>query len=276
VHHTIERDDLAARISIPGGSVARVAVAARAAPAACMACRVREHCLPAKLGEPALRAFERIVTGRRRLRSGETLVREADPLRFLYAVRFGTLKATSTLNDGREQVSAFLFAGDVFGLDGLSGGTHRRTLTALEDSEVCAIPCAELMRLPGDIKGQLAWRISELAGNELARDQELFAITAPRHVEPRVAGFLLWMAARMQERGFSANEFELRMTRAELGSYLRVTLESISRALTALSAQGLISVANRRVRIHSATGLAALCRSAVSARAGEPGERTAG
>lgn len=264
--------------AVPPPGAMRLLQPLRAMPAAfahatpCSSCRVRESCLPGHLSAATMQALDHVVIGRRRLRAGEVLVREADPMRYLYAVRVGTLKAATILNDGREQVGAFLLAGDLFGFDAFARGAHQRSVIALEDSEVCSIPFGELMRLPAQANGELAWRISELAGGELTRDQHLFAITALRNVEPRLAAFLLWMSRRMQERGFSGTEFELRMSRAEIGSFLRVTLESVSRAFTALAEQGLIGVAKRRVRIVSAAGLAGLCTPAMPARGCDEGE----
>ena len=232
---------------------------------ACGSCRLREDCLAVVAGDLARPGSAQLLIGRRRLRKGESLFREGSPFGSLYAVRFGTLKAAFTLDDGREQVTGFFFAGDVVGFEGIASGRHATFAVALEDSEVCTIPYEELLRLQPSGGGEVpAARMARIAAGELVREHAAKAITSLRQADPRVAAFLVMLSRRMRACGLSGTQFELRMSRAEIGSYLGLTLESVSRAFSAFAAQGWIEVRKRSVRVVSLLPLQRLCEPAGS------------
>ena len=248
----------------PAGLQARAARAA-SSQAPCAACHLRDQCVAVLAGDGAPLST-RLLIGRRRLRKGELLFREGQDCAYVYAVRVGTLKTAFTLEDGHEQVTAFAFAGELVGFEGIATGRHATFAVALEDSEVCAIPYAELMRLPPTANGPApAARFAQAAAMELVREQAAKAVASLRQADPRVAAFLLALAARMRERGFSGTEFELRMSRAEIGSYLGLTMESVSRALSTFAARGWITVSKRSIHILSTDALERLSRPAGSA-----------
>lgn len=230
----------------------------------CSACRLREGCLAVNTDDCARRGWAGLIIGGRRVHKGETLFREGQPFNFLYAVRFGTFKAGFTLDDGREQVTGFYFAGDVLGFEGAASGRQATVAVALEESEVCTIPYEEFMRLPSPGEGGMApaHRLARFAAAELVRDQAAKAITSLRQAHSRVAAFLLMLSRRMRDRGLSSTEFELRMSRAEIGSYLGLTLESVSRSFSYLAEQGWISVHKRSVQVNSIPALGRLCQPA--------------
>lgn len=234
--------------------------------AGCVPCQLRQECIAACMARSARQSAGQLLIGRRRVRKGECLYREGQPFRFVYAVRYGTLKTAFSLDDGDEQVSGFFFAGELIGLEGLARGRHVSHAVALEDSEVCCIPYEEMARLPAAGSAPApAVRLAQLVSSELVRDQAAKAIAALRQADPRVAAFLLMLSGRMRERGLSGSEFELRMSRAEIGSYLGLTLESVSRAFASFAVQGWIEVHKRSVRVLSWGPLERLCLPALSA-----------
>ena len=214
----------------------------------CSACHLKDLCLPHGLAEPELRRLDALRFGRRRLREGQAVYLEGDSLDFLYAVRSGTFKSTLALSDGREQVTGFQMAGELMGLDGLASGKHASTATALEDAEICTISYPQLSELAAADFG-LQQVFSRLLSREIVREHGLMALLGSMSAEERVASFLLNISHRLKARGYSPSEFHLRMSRAEIGSYLGMKLETVSRTLSAFQQQGLLAVDKKHVRI---------------------------
>lgn len=224
--------------------------AAPPAPAShqCLACSARHRCLPAGMTDREAACLTGMTIARRRVRKGQAIFRQGDRFLFLYAVRFGTFKSTMMLHSGGDQVTAFHLPGDVMGFDGTDSGRHPTTATALEDGEVCVLPYSQLTDACADVRA-LRVHVMGMAGAELVRDQRLLALIANTHSEQRVAAFLLGLSQRMRERGFSPSDFLLRMTRAEIGSYLGTTLETVSRSLSAFARRGFITVRRRQIHL---------------------------
>jgi len=170
----------------------------------------------------------------------------------LYAVRSGFFKSTVALEDGRDQVTGFHMAGEILGMDGIDTDLHTADATALEDSEVGIIPRA---RIDGPVL-QL-WLLKAM-GHELARDQGVMLLLGSMRSTERLATFLLNLSQRLVARGFCPREFHLRMTREEIGSYLGLSLETVSRIFTRFQLEGLISVAQKHIRIDDIEGLRAV------------------
>jgi CRP/FNR family transcriptional regulator len=214
----------------------------------CLGCSARGRCLPAGMSEKESRCLCNITIGRRRVRKGQAIFRQSDRFLFMFAVRFGTFKSTVMLNNGCDQVTAFHLPGDVMGFDATVTGHHQTTASALEDAEVCVLPYSQLTDASGGERG-LRIQLLRMAGAELVRDQRLLALISHSHSEQRVAAFLLGLSQRMRERGFSPSDFLLRMTRAEIGSYLGTTLETVSRSLSAFARRGFITVRRREIHL---------------------------
>jgi len=189
-----------------------------------------------------------LVFARRRVKEGQALFHEGSAFHSLYAVHSGTFKSTVTLRDGREQVSGFHMSGEVMGLDGLAQGTHASSATALEDAEICAIPYAQLTELAAR-KPLLQNAVCRLMSREIVKEHGLMMLLGRMNAEERVAAFLLNVSQRMKARGYSASEFHLRMSRAEIGSYLGLTLETVSRTFSAFQNQRLLRIDRKHVRI---------------------------
>ena len=224
-------------------------------PTLCSNCHLKDLCLPCGLEEPDLERLDDLHFGRRRFKAGDALYHAGDRFQFVYAVRSGTFKSSLALADGREQVSGFHMAGELMGLDGVANGQHASGATALEDAEVCAIPHAHLNDLArSSTKMQMV--MSRLMSREIVREHSLMMLLGSMNAEERLAGFLLNLSQRLKARGYSSQEFHLRMSRAEIGSYLGMKLETVSRTFSAFQQQRLLEVDKRHIRILDLDALA--------------------
>ncbi|MDH4377286.1 MAG: fumarate/nitrate reduction transcriptional regulator Fnr [Ramlibacter sp.] len=223
-------------------------------PTQCSNCHLKDLCLPCGMEEPDLERLDELSFGRRRVKAGEALYHAGERFQFVYAVRAGTFKSSLALADGREQVSGFHMAGELMGLDGVANGQHASGATALEDAEVCAIPHAHLNDLArSSTKMQMV--MSRLMSREIVREHSLMMLLGSMNAEERLAGFLLNLSQRLKARGYSSQEFHLRMSRAEIGSYLGMKLETVSRTFSAFQQQRLLDVDKRHIRIVDLDGL---------------------
>ncbi|APV52065.1 transcriptional regulator [Betaproteobacteria bacterium GR16-43] len=220
-------------------------------PSRCAGCKMREVCLPGGLDgtDPAL--LDDLDYTRRKVKRGDALFRAGAEFDSIYAVRSGFLKSSVVLEDGRDQVTGFHMAGEIVGLDGIGGGNHTADVTALEDSEVCIIPYARLEQ------PHLQRQLQKVMSRELVRDQGVMMLLGTMRAEERVAAFLLNLSQRFLARGFSSSEFHLRMTREEIGSYLGLSLETVSRIFSRFQDEGLVTVNLKHIRILDVAGLKA-------------------
>ena len=224
---------------------------------ACSDCPVQTMCIPTGMRTEEVRQLDGLVFARRRLRRGEHLYRAGEPFKSLYAFRSGFFKAYIDGPDGESRTIGFPMAGEVVGLDGIETETHRLNVVALDDGEACVIPYAHFesiaIRVP-----VLQRQLHKLMSREIVREQQLMGLLGSMRAEARVAAFLLALSDKFAMRGYSAAHFRLRMTREEIGSYLGLKLETVSRALSRLQESGLIAVELRSLVIVDAKKLAAL------------------
>jgi CRP/FNR family transcriptional regulator, anaerobic regulatory protein len=209
---------------------------------------------PDAMHELDLASMDELVSARRRVKNGEHVYRAGDDFASIYVVRSGFFRSNMTLEDGREQVTGFFLAGDMMGMDGIHGGEHTCDVIALEDSEVCVISYARLQRLSVAMPA-LQQHFHRMMGREITRDHGIMLLLGSMRAEERLAAFLLNLSTRYVSRGYSGTAFNLRMTREDIGSYLGLTIETVSRALGKLHKLGLISVKNRRVEINDLPAL---------------------
>ena len=220
----------------------------------CSSCHLNAAGLPCGMASCDLQRIDGLNFGRRRVKVGQTLYREGDRFQFIYAVRSGTFKSSLMLADGREQISGFYMAGELLGLDGVANGEHASSATALEDTEVCAIPYAHLTELAAGNPG-MQHLLSRLMSREIVREHSLMVLLGSMNAEERLAAFLLNLSQRLKARGYSSTEFHLRMSRAEIGSYLGMTLETVSRTFSTFQQQRLLEVDKRHIRVIDLDGL---------------------
>ena len=224
---------------------------------ACSNCNLRELCLPYGLSDEELGKLDDLVSIRRRLKRGEHLYRAGQEFDAIYAIRSGFFKTDVLLEDGRDQVTGFQMAGELLGLDGISTEHHTCNAIALEDSEICAIPFPHLESLSRDIP-TLQHHFHKVMSREIVRDHGVMMLLGTMRAEERLAAFLLNLSQRFTARGFSHAEFYLRMTREEIGSYLGLKLETVSRAFSRFQEDGHIAVQQKHIRILNVSGLKAL------------------
>lgn len=228
---------------------------------ACSSCNLRELCLPAGFTAQQLKRLDTLVEARRTVRRGTTLFRCGDRFEALYAVRTGFFKTRVSTDDGRDQVTGFQMAAELLGLDGIGSDRYRCDAVAIEDSQVCVIgyhPLEKLMREFSALQRQF----HKVMSREIVRDQGVMLLLGSMRAEERVAAFLLNLSQRMQARGFSPSALVLRMTREEIGTYLGLTLETVSRCFSRLHDDGVLDVRQRHIRIVDGVALHKLLRAA--------------
>lgn len=221
---------------------------------ACSNCNLRELCLPFGLSTEELARLDDMVSTRRRIKRGDHLYRAGEGFDAIYAIRSGFFKTDVLLEDGREQVTGFQMAGELLGLDGISTEHHSCNAIALEDSEVCVIPFSRLEELSREVES-LQHQFHKIMSREIVRDHGVMMLLGSMRAEERLAAFLLNMSQRFTARGFSPSEFHLRMTRDEIGSYLGLKLETVSRAFSRFQEDGLVAVQQKHIRILDTPGL---------------------
>lgn len=214
----------------------------------CETCRLSQICLPLALNGDDLDRLERIIQRSKPLQKNDLLYREGAPFESIYAVRSGALKAFRTTGDGREQVTGFYFPGEILGMDGISSGAHASSARALETSAICAIPFDSLERLSSHLPG-LQRHLFQLMSREITEDQLLITLLSKNAAEERVATLLLSIARRNARRHLSATQFRLPMSRIDIGNYLGLTVETISRVFSRLQKGGVLAVDNKEIHV---------------------------
>ena len=220
----------------------------------CLTCSMRELCLPVGLTADEMKQVDALIVNRTTLKRNETLYRAGDPFHALYAIRIGSLKTNMVVEDGRAQVAGYHMPGDIIGLDGVGTDHHGTEAIALEDSEVCVLPFVKVEDLARSVPG-LQHNLHQVMSNEIARDQSVMLLLGSMRADERLAVFLLNLADRYHRRGYSSTEYVLRMTREEIGSYLGLKLETVSRLFSRFQQEGLIQMQGRTVKLLDAGAL---------------------
>ncbi len=214
----------------------------------CSNCNLRELCLPVGFSNQELQRLDTMVATRGSVRRGDTLFRSGDPFEAVYAVRTGFFKTRVSTDDGRDQVTGFQMAGELLGLDGISTDRHSCDAVALEDSQVCVIPYAQLEQLSREFP-DLQRQFHKIMSREIVRYHGVMLLLGSMRAEERLAAFLLNLTQRLQARGFSQSSLVLRMTREEIGTYLGLKLETVSRCFSKFQEDGVLLVKQRQIHI---------------------------
>lgn len=222
--------------------------------ASCSNCGLRELCLPVGLSADEVSRLDQLVYARRKVRRGEDLYLAGAPFGAIYAIRSGFFKNELVLEDGRQQVMGFHMPGDILGVDGIGADRYTCNAVALEDSEVCVIPFSRLEEISRDVPC-LQHQFHQCMSREMIRDQGVMLLLGSMRADARLAAFLLNLSLRFAARGYSAHEFDLRMTREEIGSFLGLKLETISRLFSKFQEGNLITVMQKHIRIRDDAGL---------------------
>lgn len=211
--------------------------------------------LPQLAQAPGLEALlQGMPLRRRRLRGKQSVFRAGQPRQSLFLIHAGVFKTCVLSEDGREKITGFRLRGDLLGMDALDMPSYTCDAIALDVGEVWELPYAQLC----DSLPEFQQRLAAVLASEIRRDWGWMLALGTLTAEQRVAAFLLDLAARLEALGFSARRLLLRMTRAELGNFLALQLETVTRALSHLHALGLIDVERREIRIEDPAGLRAM------------------
>jgi CRP/FNR family transcriptional regulator len=224
---------------------------------ACSSCNLRELCMPLGMSEAQLEKLDTMVATRRSVARGGALFRVGEAFTALYAIRAGFFKTSVSSEDGRDQVTGFQMAGELLGLDGIGSDRHTCDAIALEDSQVCVIPFHQLEDLSREFS-DLQRHFHRIMSREIVRDHGVMLLLGSMRAEERLAAFLLNLTQRLRARGYSASSLVLRMTREEIGSYLGLKLETVSRAFSKFQDEGLLEVKQRQIHVLKPEGLQAL------------------
>jgi CRP/FNR family transcriptional regulator len=235
--------------SAPGGMVSPApGISIEDLRAHCLTCSMRELCLPVGLTTDEMKQVDALIVNRTTLKKHEALYRAGEPFHALYAIRVGSLKTTMLVEDGRVQVAGYHMPGDIIGLDGIGTARHGTEAIALENTEVCVLPFVNVEHLARSVPA-LQHNLHKVMSKEISREQSVMLLLGSMRAEERLAVFLLNLADRYHCRGYSATEYVLRMTRDEIGSYLGLKLETVSRLFSRFQEEGLIQVQGRTVKL---------------------------
>ncbi len=221
---------------------------------ACSNCNLRELCLPLGLNAQEIDKLETVISIRKRIKRGSAVFSAGEKFTSLYAIRSGFFKTCITTADGRDQVTGFQMTGEIIGLDGIVSDRHSCDAIALEDAEVCVMPFDQVEELSREFT-TLQHHIHKIMSREIVRDHSVMLLLGSMRAEERLAAFLLNLVQRLHARGFSQSELVLRMTREEIGSYLGMKLETVSRTFSKFVEEGIIEVKQRYVHIKDTEAL---------------------
>jgi len=223
----------------------------------CSTCRLNSICLPLALNHEDVVELDNIIQRSKPLQKGQHLYRESDNFQSVFAVRSGTLKAYRTTDDGREQVTGFYFPGEILGMDGISKNSHASSAKALETSAICEIPFNSLSRLSSSLP-QLQHHFFQLMSREITEDQQLITLLSKNSADERVASLMLSISARNARRHLSPTNFRLPMSRVDIGNYLGLTVETVSRVFSRMQKMDILKVDNKEIEILDPDGLHAM------------------
>jgi len=212
--------------------------------ASCSECNLSELCLPRGLHHEELVLLDSVSQRSRTLHRSDFVFESGDPFKAIYAVRSGIIKLYQDSDHGEERILGFYLPGELLGLDAIYSGRHACSALALETSSYCSIPYEQLDEACSRIPG-LHQQICRLMSREIAAENEHLLMLKNKAAEERIAGFLINLSSRYQRLGYSSTEFKLPMSREEIGNYLGLTTETISRLFSKLQRDDIIDSRRR-------------------------------
>ncbi len=204
--------------------------------------------MPMGLSDDELDRIDDLVTTRRKIKRGDVLFHNGEKFTNLFAIRTGFFKTCITSEDGRAQVTGFQMAGEIVGLDGIVNDVHTCDAVALEDAEVCVLPFDRIEEISREVNS-LQRHVHKIMSREIVREHGVILFLGSMRAEERLAAFLLNLVQRLHARGFSQTELLLRMSREEIGSYLGMKIETVSRTFSKFVEDGIVEVKQRNIRI---------------------------
>lgn len=214
----------------------------------CKDCSLNAVCLPIAVNKDELESLDNIIRRSRPLRRGEGLFRAGESFQSVFAVRSGAFKTCTLTVDGEERVTGFYLPGEILGMDGLGTNTHTNTARALESSSICEIPFTRLETLSTQIP-TLQRHFFQLMSREIQADQQLMLLLTKKPADARLAAFLLNLGTRYKRRGLSAKRLRLPMSRNDIGNFLGLAVETVSRIFTRLQQSGVLAVDGKEIEM---------------------------
>jgi CRP/FNR family transcriptional regulator len=228
--------------------------------ASCADCSLKGLCLPIAMDIRDIDKVDQIIQRSRPIHAGDHLYRAGDPFKSVYAVRSGSIKTYLVDDEGVEQVTGFFLPGEVLGFDGVGSHTQGCNVVALETSSVCEIPFDRLEELSRQIP-ELQHHFFQLMGRQIESDHQMMQTLSKKNAEGRIATLLLSLSRRYGRRNLSPNAMRLPMSRMDIGNFLGLTIETVSRTFSRLHKDGVIEVDGREVIIKDHPRLNELCHS---------------
>lgn len=223
-------------------------------PQKCGQCSVSAICLPFSLSTDEASELDKIIKTKMVLHAGEVLYQEHGAFSKLYAIRSGSFKCSTTKANGSEMVKGFYFPGEILGLDAISHQKHLTQAIALETSSVCEFDFSDLLQL-----SQAMPSLQRQLFKYMAKDIEKgLLLNRDGLAENKFAQFLLMVSLRLIKRGYCGTKIELSMSRQDIGSYLSMSPETISRLLEKLQKKGIIQYCKRSISLTDLEALRAL------------------
>mgnify|MGYP000435621935 CR=1 FL=1 len=225
---------------------------------ACQDCSLYRLCLPLGLHNNELVKLDKIINRSQNYKRREDLFSENAPFKSLFVVRSGSFKTTISASNGREQVTGFYFPGEFIGLDAIHQESYKSTAKALESSSVCEVPYENLQEIGREIP-QLQVQLLTRLSKELSGDKSLMLLLGKKTSEEKLATYLLSLSKRFHDRGFSATEFHLSMSRSDIANHLGLAVETISRIFSRFQDDGLVGIAGKNISLLEMDKLKQLC-----------------
>ena len=229
----------------------------------CEECSLHELCLPRGLSGDDLDKLDEIVARTQPIHKGDVLFRAGDKFNGIFSVRTGCMKLATSTEEGDEQIVGFYLPGEIIGLDGIEKEIHTCTAVALDTSSLCFIGFNHLTDVCKQIP-TLSEQIFRVMGRELSHEHDLLLTVTKKHADGRIATFLLSLSNRFKVLGYSETEFRLPMSRSEIGNYLGLTFETVSRCLSKFQKQGLIEINHKYITILDLEAMHAVCNETTS------------
>ena len=223
----------------------------------CLTCRLSDLCLPFGLQIDEVETLEIIIKNKRPLGLGESLFTQNEACLSLFAVKSGSFRRFVMSADGTEQTLGFYLPGELIGLDALFDGNFTFSVDALETSSVCELPLTRLNELCAKIPN-LQYQLTRILSKEITTNHEQMFLLSNNSAKIKVATFLLMLSKRYGALGYSHTQFNLSMPRQTIASFLGLSNETISRQLTSLCKENIISVNQRAIEINDFSSLQAI------------------
>ncbi len=214
----------------------------------CQQCNLRELCFPHGMSNDEMVNMDAVVEQPRPIHKNDYIYHDGDDNHAIYAVRAGCVKTMTESANGEEQIVGFHLPGELFGLDGFAENAHTCNAVALETSSVCELPLDNIEMLCHKLPS-LQRQMRRIMGKEVAADHKMLLLLGKMTSEERLASFLLSMSARMEERHWKENEFNLSMPRQDIANYLGMAVETVSRLFASFQNEKIIVVDRRHITI---------------------------